>query len=376
MSRIDAGAWPLLDDPRDPWAEPFPDDDLGYGDLVGLAADGAPPEAAYRRAALALQGHLSALLRGAIPLDPHELGRLARAAHIPIDDGRVDRRPPVVAPYRASEEMICRSALAQEPAAGLFGPDAALGAWAIRARHDAPRDRATLAHALAHWAAGRPTPIPPIRRWRRANVAPDARDRRAVEAVVRAPISLWRAERRPGAWALTDTIGLAPHRDPDRAVDLTHAAGFGVLADGAPVLARLVPIADGSLTAFAPLVLPAWPRPDAVQAAVAVLLTHQRLRARRATRDDALRDRAADLCRLLHEACTEAPARVGPPTPTPRAADPTGDGEPSGPRSEPRQGDADPTGDGQPSRPRSEPRQGDAGPTYDGQPSGPAADRR
>ncbi len=302
MSRLDEGAWPLDDDPRDPQAAPWPDDDLGYADLRSLALPDPPSRAAYQVAAAALQDHLGALLRGDVPFDVAALHARARAAWIVPDDDRVDRRPVRRAPRRMTEEEIARIALDQEPAAGLFGPDRALGPWAGAARADDARDRTTLLYALAHWAAGRPAPVPPLQKWRRANVTPPLEDRRAAEAVVRAPLAAWRVTSAAQGWWFEDRIGLAPHRRPDRPIPLPHAAGFGRLVDGATVLARVVLLEDGTWTAFGPLVLPGALPDAALRAVVAALLIRRRLRARRSTREDMLRDDAADVCRLLHVA--------------------------------------------------------------------------
>jgi len=324
LSRAEQGTWPLLDDPADPWAEPWPDDDLGYADLRGLDPDLTLTEVDYRRAASDLQDLLSDLLRGARPYEPSVLRATAAAARVRLDDDRVDTRPVAIGPAPVTAEEVARIALDQDPAAGLFGPDAALGRWAILARSDSPRDRRTLRYALAHWAAGRPTEPPPIQRWRRANVAPDRRDRAAVVAVVRAPLGLWRVDTldADGRAALSDTLGLAPHRCPAHPIPLGHAGGFGRVEIGGHILARLVATAGPTFYAFAPLALPSPPDPAFVRAALTVLLARQRLRARRATPADALRDQAALFCRLVHEALPR-PAEPAPDAlPRPQARPP------------------------------------------------------
>lgn len=301
--RAEQGAWPLHDDPCDPWGEPFPEDDLGWVDLCSFDLIELPTKQEYERRALILQRELTAVLRGVRPLDPERLNSLARRAHIAMSDGRVDRRPVKIAPYAVPESVVLRIALDIDPAAGLFGPAAALGPWALIAEPNDPRHRQTLAWGLAHWAAGRPTIHPPLQVWRRAKHAPAPRDRKAVSAISRAPLGLWEVRARGDRWHLRDTLGLAPHRCPTAPLSLDHAAGFGTLTDGALVLARVVPLADGTARAFAPLVLPGTPPAATATAALQVLLTAHRIRARRATPADALRDRAAAFCRLLHQAC-------------------------------------------------------------------------
>ena len=295
--RVDEGAWPLLDDPRDPWFERWPDDDLGFADLNSLATARPVPEADYRAAAGALQDLLTALLRGEQQLDVHELRCACIEAQVAFDDGRVDTRPRVVGPTRIPEGHVARIALDVDPAAGLFGPDAALGPYEVLA------DRRTSTYALAHWATGKPTEHPPLQVWRRARLAPPRRDRDAVSAVVRAPLSLWEVYAQGDRWGVRDLLGLSPHRCPDHPIDLDHAAGFGVLGDEALILARMVPIEGSGFSAWAPLVLPKCPPRRAIMAWLHVLLTAHRLRCRRATPADVLRERAADFCRLAHQWC-------------------------------------------------------------------------
>lgn len=295
--RVDEGAWPLLDDPRDPWLQAWPDDDLGYADLNSLASARPVPEADYRRAASALQDLITALLRGERPFAVAELRAACERAQVAFDDGRVDTRPLVVGPYRISEQHIARIALDADPAAGLFGPDASLGPFEMVA------DPRTCTYALAHWAAGRPTAHPPLQIWRRARLSPPRRDRDAVSAVVRAPLGLWQIQADGSRYWLRDLLGLSEHRRPGAPVDLDHATGFGHLRDGEVVLARLVPIRDRGFCAFGPLVLPCRPPRKVALAWLHVLLTAHRLRCRRATPADVLRAHAADFCRLAHQWC-------------------------------------------------------------------------
>ncbi|TVQ93603.1 MAG: hypothetical protein EA397_03955 [Deltaproteobacteria bacterium] len=295
--RVDEGAWPLLDDPRDPWFETWPDDDLGYADLHSLSSARPVPEAEYREAALALQTLLTEVLRGERALDPEALRAACRRAQVAFQDGRVDTRPLVVGPYRIPEQHVARIALDADPAAGLFGPDAALGPFEVIS------DRLTSVYALAHWATGKPTEHPPLQVWRRARLAPPRRDREAVTAAVRAPLGLWRVYAEGAQWRMQDLLGLSEHRRPALPLPLDHAAGLGQLRDGAMVLARLVPVKDVGFCAWAPLVLPADPPVEAARAWLHVLLTAHRLRNRRATPADVLREHAADFCRLAHHWC-------------------------------------------------------------------------
>jgi hypothetical protein len=302
--RAEEGTWPLLDDPSDPWAEAWPEDDHGYADLCSLT-EHPPPQGEYTSAARALQRYLSDVWAGRSTLDPGSLAALARQAHIEIEPTRPDRRPAVRAPYRATEEDVCRIALDIDPACGLFGPDAALGLWAMSADATSTADRRTLTYALAQWAAGRPTPHPPLKVWSRSNEAPPPRDRLAVLAIRRAPMSLWEISGPTieGRWHLQDLFGLEPHRLPQRALDLDHAAGFARLQQGAQVLARIVLHEDDEEIAFAPLVLPRPVSRERAHETVLLQLIAQRLRSRRSTRTDVLRDRAAAVCRGLHHLC-------------------------------------------------------------------------
>lgn len=292
--RTEDGTWPLLDDPRDPWREPWPDDDLGWADLN--ASDWVDPrdQETYRGQALALQARLDQI-RAGCSTDLRALRADAAAAGV-SGEWRPDRRPAHVAPFRVDEHVLLRLANNYEPAAGLFGPDALLGPWVETFDPTSARDRRTLAYAVAHWACCHTSDRAPHHAFDVVEPLPPVADRAAVKAVERAPLSMWHARAESGAWRLTDLVGLHRRRLPDGVVSLDHAAGPGTLGDGAVVLARLVPV-DGRWVAWAPLVLPATPTESQVYAWVLLELLTLRLRRRRSSLEDALRWRGQHLAR-------------------------------------------------------------------------------
>lgn len=294
--RVGQGYWPLLDVPDDPWSEPFPEDDLGYADLLTAPWHAPLPEAAYRPAALALQQHLTALDRGDVDLDPSRFRALAEAARVSLE-WRNDSRPVATSAWVADEDMMLRIAADQSPAAGLWAPGAFLGPY-VEAM-DPRLHRRTLAYAVAHWACTPVTDRSPADAFASSKPVPPVEDRAAIRAIAKAPLGLWRAHAEGSRWRLEDRVGLAAHRVPDAPVDLDHAAGLGTLRDGAAVLLRAAR-SDEGWVAFGPLVLPEVPPDGLVKARVIVELARVRLRARRASVEDALRNAAHRVSRGVH----------------------------------------------------------------------------
>jgi hypothetical protein len=296
VDRTGHGRWPLRDDPADPWAIDWPDDDLGLADRRSAWWASQPDDATHRRAARALQDHLDAIHRGVEPLEPPRLGALAEAAGVNLDL-RHDTRPVVEGPWRASEAFLARLALDHVPHAGLLGPDMVLGPW-VEAL-DPRQDRRTLQLALAQWAPGHTSQRPPVQALHTARPIPPIDVRAAARAVADAPLLPWRAHPAGEGSRLVPRLPLAAHRLPDHPVPLHHAAGIAPLRDGATVLCRAVR-AGGRWSAWAPLVLPHDPPDATVRAWLLPILVRVRLRRRRATVEDVLRGHGHDLARAAH----------------------------------------------------------------------------
>lgn len=296
VDRTGARRWPLVEDPADPWAMDWPDDDLGLADRRSahwLPAVKAPAD--YQASARALQDYLDAWHRGAVAPDVRTLADVADAAGVSLDL-RHDKRPVVDGPYRASVAALARLALDHEPHAGDLAPDAVLGpyALALSRRHG----RAVRQHALAQWAACRTSHRPPVQALHTARPIPPPPVRAAARAVRDAPFLPWRVHREGPSWRLIPRLPLTPARIPAAPLSIVRV-GVGDLGDGATVLARMVST-RGTWSVWAPLVLPGDP-PDAVVLGwLAPELARVRLRNRRATVEDVLRGHGDRIALAAH----------------------------------------------------------------------------
>lgn len=281
MNRLEDGVWPLLVDDQAPWREPWPDDDLGHADHVTCPLVETLPAAVYRRAALALQDHLDALARGA-PLDRDRLAHLADAAAIPRRPGH-DRRPVLTAPAPVSEDVVALQALDNVPDAGQRAPHAVLGPW--RLALTLPADRLTFVHALAQWAVSGPGRSP-IEVWTRSRSAPPATERACLRAIWQAPLGVWRLRSRPDGWHVDDRVGLDARRVPDGPVTVSIDKPVQY---GSSVLARAMPTVAG-WRLWGGLVLPVDVPDRTLGDLLHIGLIRERLRNRRASVEDVLRD--------------------------------------------------------------------------------------
>lgn len=293
--RLDDEVWPLVSDPRDPFAEPWPDDDLGYADHVASPVVETRPESAYRPAALALQAALDALDRGEDPGRP--LDALCAEAAVPLTV-RWDSRPVPLAPFVLPAEVLALEALDTVPDVGQRAPHAILGPW--RLVWHPTTHRRTYVHAIAQWATSGPGRSP-AQRWTRSKRAPDREVRAAARAIWQAPLGVFRAlDAGEGRFRLEDRLGLDPRRVPDGPVSLDLADR--AVSDGDVLLARAVPTKT-DWVAWAPLVLPGDPDDDVLATLHRRALVRVRLRRRQASFEDALRDGARWFARRVLTSC-------------------------------------------------------------------------
>lgn len=281
MNRVENGVWPLLSDPAAPWNPPWPDDDLGFADHLASPIVERLDAATYRARALRLQDLLTELARGG-PYDRAALDAAASAASVPLRPD-TDRRPVSLAPFAFGEAHIARLALDARPDAGQRAADGLLGPRRLALCPQ--KDRQTFIFALSQWALSGPDRSV-IEAWTRSRQAPDARTRAAVRAIWQAPVGLWRVRRAGGEVHLEDRVGIDPRRVPVGPVDLRVDRPVD---DGDAILARLVPMEDGSWRAFAGLRLSHRPSDARVRALVHIGLARLRLRRRRSSLEDLLR---------------------------------------------------------------------------------------
>lgn len=296
MNRPEAGSWPLLQRPDDPWPWNWPEDDLGYADAVASPWLDPPDPTAYATAARQLQDHLDALNRTHSPIDLAELQAISERALVSLER-RTDKRPAHDAPRLMSPEEVARMGLDGQPDAGLRGTDEVLGPWVECLEQ--PADRDILLRAVAHWClAGARSPA---QAWTRSRPAPSHAERAAARALIQAPLNLWSVQPDGVRWRLTDLIGIAANRHPTTAVHVDMGSARP-LKSGDQILARVLPAQD-SWHAWGALRLPTLLDRATIDRSLLAVLAAIRLRNRRATVDDVLRLAGHEVARRLYFSC-------------------------------------------------------------------------
>ncbi len=289
MNLLQLHDWPLHQEGADPWdsASTLPDSHRSWEDHLSWAPNPFPDPATWEAADDHWQQLTWEVLRGQRHWQDSEL--LALTARLGLDGPlRHDTRPLPSSPMAPSLESMCDLVEDWTPDGSQAGPDVVLGPWADEEPDRALRMLATavLLYARTH-RHGRRT----VDTWQKDRSRPRSIDKRALRALDRTPPMLWKVSGdtwtpilpiADSAWPLGPVSG-TPIPLPSRGV--TH------------VVARLLPLDDGTTVAITPLGLPEAPPVDLLMRRLTLALWRHRRTNRRASWEDALRARPEVLYR-------------------------------------------------------------------------------
>ena len=285
----------------EPFALRYRGEQLGWSDYRRFT-EGALSYRDYLARAEALLALLDAMNDGRVDWCVESLRREASGLGMPVHR-RTDRRRFDWPDEPAAWRTLLRIGADQSPSVGMEGPAALLGPWSDVLDIRSPSDRRCAAMAAAAWtlhAYPGKSARSVVRVWERSKPIPSQDTRARVRAIVRAPWNVFAIDAREGECAqLRPLLPMSSDAVPSEPVSISELRSVqGVPGD--LVVAR---IARGRRVSrvVVGFTLGGRPRDELLDRWLEECLLHTRLWNRRATVDDALRERGDLLVCRLHE---------------------------------------------------------------------------